>query len=502
VVPASITRFYLSTDAILDTGDRPIGSRTVPELGPGLSDKGDTPLTLPPELAAGTYLVFALADANITYDEIDEINNLRVSDAITFVPDLIVSTLSVPRKAVAGEPISVSDATTSRGAARAPASSTGYYLSHDRVIDAADVLLGRRDVPPLDIGATSVHTAVLLIPEQTEPGCYFIIASADVEDAVDESLETNNARPRPIQVRPPGASKLLCAENDLDGDRRSDLVWRHTAGDVAVWLMDGNVFSSAAIVASPSLDWTIAGAGDFNGDGTSDLVWRESPSGAVGIWFMTGTTLSSALIVANSSLDWAIAGVGDFNGDGTADLLWRVASGAVVVWLMDGTSLVSANFVANRSPDWVIAGVGDFNGDGKADIVWREVSSGAVVVWLMDGASVSSAAVVANPSFDWVIAGVGDVNGDAKTDIVWREVSSGAVGVWLMNGTSLSSAGVVASLPFEWTIAKVGDFNGDGKADVLWRDTTNWVGVWFMDGTAVSSTGFSNFPGIEGWTIQ
>jgi hypothetical protein len=97
---------------------------------------------------------------------------------------------------------------------------------------------------------------------------------------------------------------------------------------------------------------------------------------------------------------------------------------------------------------------------------------------------------------------VGDVNGDAKTDIVWREVSSGAVGVWLMNGTSLSSAGVVASLPFEWTIAKVGDFNGDGKADVLWRDTTNWVGVWFMDGTAVSSTGFSNFPGIEGWTIQ
>jgi hypothetical protein len=502
-VPASITQFYLSTDGTLDAGDIPIGSRTVPALGPGGSDKADTPLTLPPGLVAGTYFVMALADAHVAYDEIDEDNNARASEPVTFVPDVIVSSLTVPRKAVAGETIAVTDATTSRGGARAPASTTGYFLSHDRVLDGSDVPLGIRAVPALDIGASSVETVTVGIPDTTAPGCYFIIAAADIEQVIAESGETNNARPRPIQVRLPGASKLLCAENDLNGDRRSDLVWRHTAGDVAVWLMDGNVFSSAAMVANPSLDWTIVGSGDFNGDGTSDLVWRQSPSGAVGIWLMKGTALDSAVIVDNPSLQWSIAGVGDFDGDGTADLLWRESpSGAVGIWLMDGTTRVSAEIIASRALDWTVAGVGDFNDDGKADIAWREASSGAVEIWLMDGAGVGSAAFVAHAPLDWAIAGVGEFNGDAKADLLWRQSHSGDVGIWLMDGTSLVSAAVVGGSSLEWAIARVGDFNGDGKADVLWRDTTDWVGVWFMNGTAVSGTGFSAFPGLQGWVVQ
>src|SRR5208282_1329720 len=115
--------------------------------------------------------------------------------------------------------------------------------------------------------------------------------------------------------------------DDFNGDGLGDILWRDTSGDVAIWEMNGtsilNPTTSYDGTVSPST-WTIVGTGDFNGDGKSDILWRDT-SGDVAIWEMNGTTIlnPTATYVATVPTTWSIVGTGDFNGDGKADILWR-----------------------------------------------------------------------------------------------------------------------------------------------------------------------------------
>ena len=48
-------------------------------------------------------------------------------------------------------------------------------------------------------------------------------------------------------------TSALAATHDFDGDGKSDILWRDTSGDVAVWLMNGaTVSQSAGLVTVPS----------------------------------------------------------------------------------------------------------------------------------------------------------------------------------------------------------------------------------------------------------
>ena len=51
--------------------------------------------------------------------------------------------------------------------------------------------------------------------------------------------------------------------------------------------------------------WTIAQTGDYNGDGISDLLWRDS-SGNTAIWFMNGVTVASTAVVGNIPTVWML----------------------------------------------------------------------------------------------------------------------------------------------------------------------------------------------------
>ena len=48
--------------------------------------------------------------------------------------------------------------------------------------------------------------------------------------------------------------------------------------------------SSTAGVGNVPTTWSVVGTGDFNGDGMSDIVWRDS-SGNIAIWLMNGATV-------------------------------------------------------------------------------------------------------------------------------------------------------------------------------------------------------------------
>src|SRR5262249_17627638 len=75
---------------------------------------------------------------------------------------------------------------------------------------------------------------------------------------------------------------------------------------------------------TPSV-WTIVGTGDFNGDGKSDILWRDT-SGNVAIWLMNGAQVTQSAGVGSAPTSWSIAETGDFDGDGKSDLLWQDTS--------------------------------------------------------------------------------------------------------------------------------------------------------------------------------
>ena len=100
--------------------------------------------------------------------------------------------VTAPATAGAGSAISVSDTTRNQGGASAPASVTNLYLSTDGAVSASDVLLGSRAVPALSGATNSSGSTTVTIPAGTASGGYYILAQADGELAVPETVETNN----------------------------------------------------------------------------------------------------------------------------------------------------------------------------------------------------------------------------------------------------------------------------------------------------------------------
>jgi hypothetical protein len=307
-----------------------------------------------------------------------------------------------------------------------------------------------------------------------------------------------------IEKTSSGGIGRVIAPQDMNADRKADIVWRNTStGATAVWLMNGTRIAASGFPGGLPLTWQIAGVGDVNADGKADIIWQNTNSGSVAIWLMNGKTLTTVGFPGNVSTEWRIHAVGDVNGDGKADLIWRnTSTGATAVWLMDGVAIAASGFPGGVPPGWEIAGAGDVNADGKADIIWRNTRSGSTAVWLMNGMTMTAVGFPGSASPEWRIHAVGDVNGDGKSDLVWRNMVTGTTALWLMNGTAIASSGFPGGVPLAWELVRAGDVNADGKADIIWRNRiSGLVAIWLMNGTTISSIGF---PGgtTRDWRIQ
>jgi hypothetical protein len=299
------------------------------------------------------------------------------------------------------------------------------------------------------------------------------------------------------------AQPFPTATHDFNGDGFSDILWRDTSGQLAMWFMNGASIASATGAGTVTTDWTVVGQRDFNGDSFADILWRNT-SGQAAIWFMNGANLIGGGSLGTVTTDWIVAGTGDFNGDGFGDILWRnTTSGQVAIWLMNGTTILPGSGSPGTVPtDWVIAGTGDFDGDLLTDILWRNTSTGQAAIWLMNGASIASGAGIGTISTDWIVAGTGDFDSDGQSDILWWNKNSGQVAIWFMSGTFVIGGGSPGSVPTNWTIAETGDFNGDGKSDLLWRDTSGNTAIWLMDGATILPSSASLGNVATSWTIQ
>ena len=290
--------------------------------------------------------------------------------------------------------------------------------------------------------------------------------------------------------------------HDSNGDGKSDIVWRDSSGNIAVWLMNGAQLSAGAGLGSAPSTWSIVGQRDYNSDGINDLLWRDT-SGNTAIWFLgpsgTGVQITATAGLGNVSTTWTIIASADFDSDGYGDILWRDNSGNLAMWLMNGATVSSSAGIGNVPAVWSVVGTGDYNGDGKADLLWRD-TSGNTAIWFMNGTTVTSSAGLGNIPIAWSVAGTGDFNGDGKSDILWRD-TSGNTAIWFMNGAAVSSTGGLGNISTAWSVVATGDYNGDGMSDLLWRDTSGNTAMWFLNGaTVTSSAGLGNIATT--WTVQ
>lgn len=194
--------FYLSTNYTLDAGDVELARRMVPALAASGSSVATVSLALPASLPAGTYYVLSQVDPANVVAELLESNNVKASATVRVGPDLGVTALTGPSSAVRGTTIGVTDTTRNQGGGPAGTSTTRFYLSSNTALDAADVLLGSRPVPALGAGAGSSASTSLTIPSGIASGSYYVVASADDEKTVVETIETNNTRALLVRVNP------------------------------------------------------------------------------------------------------------------------------------------------------------------------------------------------------------------------------------------------------------------------------------------------------------
>ena len=120
--------------------------------------------------------------------------------AATKRPDLGMLSVTVMADEVpAGGKLAVRDKVGNAGKATAKASQVGYYLSTDATKSSDDIFLGSRKVSALKAGKARGGSVTLTIPNAV--GLFRVIACADDNKRVKESVESNNCRAVARDVR-------------------------------------------------------------------------------------------------------------------------------------------------------------------------------------------------------------------------------------------------------------------------------------------------------------
>jgi hypothetical protein len=91
--------------------------------------------------------------------------------------------------------------------------------------------------------------------------------------------------------------------------------------------------------------------GDFNGDGMSDILWGHT-DGSIAIWLMNGLNPSGGAVLLGPGSSWSVRRTGDYDGDGKSDLLLQHADGRTAIWLMNGLSISNVGNLLAAGTGW------------------------------------------------------------------------------------------------------------------------------------------------------
>lgn len=276
-----------------------------------------------------------------------------------------------------------------------------------------------------------------------------------------------------------GAGSLAHAigHNDVDGDGKSDLLWRNASTGALVYWPAGNSAKAVTIKVSS----TYHTPGDFNlarstpafaysgwSSSTSDLLVENGRGDLIAMMRQSAPGSYHAYEDSFVSTDWDLIGAGNFNVDYyEGDFVFRNRrDGRNMIGFMNWDGRLFTAIASLSDPAWTIAGIGDFDGDGVSDLLWRNQAGGQNAVWR--SANASTKLKVASLGIEWKVATIGDFDGDGRSDIFWRNTHSGANVLWKA-ANSLASQALYTVSDQGWQVVATGDFNGDRKWDVIWR---------------------------------
>ena len=285
----SLTRFYISANGAYDDTDILIGGRSVGTLQPGASSSASTTVTIPEGTAGGVWYIIAKADAEATVVESTEANN-TLARSIKIGPDLVVTAISAPSMAGAGQSLAVTDTTKNQGGGAAGPSRTQFFLSADAAFGASDILIGARSVGTLQAGGTSAAPATVTIPEGTAGGTWYIIAKADGEEVVSEISEANNTYSKFIQIGPDLDITALSAPGAAGAGQSIAVTdtTKNQGGEAAgpsrtqfYLSTDTNLAASDTLIGGRSVEGLAAGA--VSSGSTTIMIPQET---AAGNWYI------------------------------------------------------------------------------------------------------------------------------------------------------------------------------------------------------------------------
>jgi subtilase family serine protease len=209
---ASLTRFYLSTDTILDSSDIELGSDNLASVTSNTSSIKDLTLAIGSNINPGSYYLLAKADSNSVLTESNENNNLiaqMLQVSVPPKPDLVINTLATPSQIDIGSSLVIAYSIQNQGNANSAASTTNFYLSIDTTLDNNDIVLLSDDVAALAGNAESTEDTILTIGNSIIAGTYYLLAQADSEAVVNESNENNNLSYQTIEITEPEVPDLI-----------------------------------------------------------------------------------------------------------------------------------------------------------------------------------------------------------------------------------------------------------------------------------------------------
>jgi subtilase family serine protease len=205
---------YLSTDSILDAGDRFLGREAV--FGPistGQVYEKSRSYTLPNGIS-GQYYIILFADEDNRNGDSDRSNNvlaqpLRIIQ--TPAPDLAAIALTAPPTATSGQPIGLryQAENIGQGVAAGPWVDQ-FYLSNDPVLDPSDRYLGGKTRnASLAVGQSYSDSVQLFMPANVSGNWFVIFATDGQNNVYEQNREQNNTELAVILVNQPPPSDLI-----------------------------------------------------------------------------------------------------------------------------------------------------------------------------------------------------------------------------------------------------------------------------------------------------
>ncbi len=198
---------YISTDATITTSDTLLTTLTTSSTLatvslPGYYDHQTATVTLPGNLAPGTYYIGGIADYNNQLSESNETNNtynvVQVTVTAPPQPDLSEYVAVNKTTVAAGDSVTIDAYNMNLGnGVDATPTTAEIYLSTDATITTSDTLLTTlttsSTLATVSLPGYYDHqTATVALPGNLAPGTYYIGGIADYNNQLSESNETNN----------------------------------------------------------------------------------------------------------------------------------------------------------------------------------------------------------------------------------------------------------------------------------------------------------------------